>query len=155
MVWSGRAGWRKHAWGLAIALVVAGCSDDPVGPDADPGPLVGDWEATSLVVTNVANPTQAPDLIALGATFTLNVQPSGQYTAILVFAQQSSTEIGTLHVSGSSVTLRPSFPPGQPATTGTFSIQGDLMTLDGATEFDFNLDGTPEPAAAHFEFRRR
>ena len=31
----------------------------------------------------------------------------------------------------------------------------DRLILDGDTEFDFNLDGTSEPATAHFDLRRR
>jgi len=146
----------RHALLTAVLVLAAACGDDAtVGPDPELAPLVGDWEATELVLANVANPSVAPDLIELGATFDLNVQPSGQYTAILVFSLQSQTEIGQVEVDGDRLTLRPTVPPGQPPTTGTFSIQGDQLTLDGSTEFDFNMDGTPEPASAHFEFVRR
>ena len=31
----------------------------------------------------------------------------------------------------------------------------DRLILDGDTEFDFNLDGTSEPATAHFDLRQR
>jgi hypothetical protein len=31
----------------------------------------------------------------------------------------------------------------------------DSLVLDGATEFDFNLDGADEPAQAHLELVRR
>ncbi|HSG46513.1 MAG TPA: hypothetical protein VLA43_01745, partial [Longimicrobiales bacterium] len=138
-------GWTAAA-AAALLVFLGGCGEETVEPDAALAALVGDWEATSLVLTNVANPAVSPDLIELGATFDLNVPPSGQYTAILIVASQFSTEIGQISVSGSSVTLRPSFPPGQPATSGTYSVQGDRMALDGTTEFDFNLDGTPEAA---------
>ncbi len=157
----GRMRWRAMgAQGistvvLALGLLVAGCSEDAVAPADEVAALVGDWEATSLIVTNVANPAIAPDLIELGASFTLNVQPSGQYTAILVVALQSSTEIGQIRVSGPNVTLQPTFPPGQSATSGTFSLNNGVLTIDGNTEFDFNLDGTPEPARAHFELVRK
>lgn len=149
---------RRRGFGMsmvAAAVLLAGCGDDPVTVDAGIEALVGDWEATALIVSSVDNPTVRPDLIELGASFDLNVQPSGQYTAILVFALQSSTEIGQISVSGSEVTLRPTFPPGQPATTGTFSVSGNALVIDGATEFDFNLDGTSEPALAHFELVRK
>ena len=143
---------------LPIAAVLAaavGCSEDPVVPAPGIAALVGDWSAGSLVLTNVANPTVAPDLIELGAAFDLNIQPSGQYTAILVFALQSSTEIGQITVSGSNITLSPTFPPGQPSTTGTYSLVGDRLVIDGTSQFDFNTDGDPEPALAHFEFARK
>ncbi len=140
--------------GLAFALASCGGAE-VVGPDAALAELVGDWDATVLEITNVANPTQVADLIEAGATFTLNVQPSGQYTAVLVFQSQPLTEIGQITVDGNRITLNPSTPAGQPPTTGTYQVQGDRFILDGDTEFDFNLDQTPEEARAHFEFMRR
>jgi hypothetical protein len=115
---------------------------------------VGSWDATGLVLTSVANPQVRPDLIALGASFRLNIQPSGQYTAILLYAQQSSTEIGILSVSGNAVTMKRDF-PSRSTSAAVFALVGNRMTLDGDSEFDFNLDGTPEPALAHFELIRR
>lgn len=147
---------RAFGWFVAAALAgSSACGGDPLEVDPALAPLVGDWEATTLTVTNVDNPAVSPDLIELGAAFDLNVQPSGQYTAILVFSLQSSTEIGQISVSGSEVTLRPAFPAGQEPTTGTFSVTPTTLVIDGSTRFDFNLDGTSEPALAHFELVRK
>ncbi len=146
--------WTAWGWALVSALVLAACGEESVGPDPDVAPLVGNWDATSLVLTSVANPQVRPDLVALGASFRLNIQPSGQYTAILIYAQQSSTEIGTLSVSGNTLTMTRDF-PSRSTSAALFSLSGDRLTLDGDSEFDFNLDGTPEPALAHFELTRR
>lgn len=136
-----------------VLTVLAACGgDDPVASDPRVSALVGDWEATSLVLTNTLNPALSADLIEMGATFDLNVQPSGQYTAILVFQGQAQTEIGKVSVDGDRLTLEPTVPAAQPSTTGTYSIQGSVLTLDGATAFDFNSDGTAEPATVHMEF---
>lgn len=145
---------RRLGQGAMVFLVVAalsGCSgSDTVAPNAAVAPFVGDWSAVALVLTSQANPDVAPDLIALGASFTLHVQPSGQYTAILLYSGQSQTEVGTVDVSGQTVTLRRSYP--SPSTTaGVYSFNGDHLLIDGETEFDFNLDGTPEPAMVHFD----
>jgi hypothetical protein len=147
---------RWTAWGsvLASVWILAGCGSESVAPDAGVAALVGDWDATSLVLTSVANPQVKPDLVALGASFRLNVQPSGQYTAILLYAQQSSTEIGTLSVAGSTLTMARDF-PSRSTSDAVFALSGNRLTLDGDSEFDFNLDGTPEPALAHFELLRR
>jgi len=154
-----RNGMRKGIGQLALLLVLAvaaACGGEDPGVIVDPlvSPLVGDWSATAMVVTSVANPDVHPDLIKLGATFTLNVQPSGQYTAILIYAEKSSTEIGFLSVSGNVVTMTRSFPDTE-TTTAIFALSGSRLTLDGDTDFDFNLDGTPEPALAHFELEKR
>ena len=141
------------AWVLVLAAA-CGSSDEILKPDPLVSPLVGDWSATAMVVTSVANPEIHPDLIALGAKFTLNVQPSGQYTAILIYAEQASTEIGILSVSGNVVTMTRSF-PNQETSTAVFSVTGNKLTLDGDTKFDFNLDGTSEDALGHFELERQ
>jgi len=148
---------RLRAVAVGLWLAATGCSgSDGVQPDPSVAPFVGDWLATSMVLTSAANPDVHPDLIAFGATFSVNVQPSGQYTAILLYAGQARTEIGQLAVSAGSVTLRPSYPSGaQPATSSYSFSDADHFVLDGDTEFDFNLDGTPEAATAHMEFARK
>jgi hypothetical protein len=152
-------GRHRHLRLLAIGawLAMAGCSgSDGVQPDPAVEQFVGDWLATSMVLTSAANPDVHPDLIELGATFSVNVQPSGQYTAILLYSGQAQTEIGQLTVSGGSVTLQPSYPPSaQPATSSYSFPDADHFVLDGNTEFDFNLDGTPEAATAHIVFARK
>lgn len=141
---------------LAAAAVIAAtaCGGDggtgPGGNGTDPAlaPFVGDWRANAMVLTNKANPSVAPDLVQEGAEFTINVQPSGQYTAILLYMQSSSTEIGYLSVSGNTVILDRTFP--SPSTSSaSYQFSGGQLILDGDSEFDFNLDGTPEPAQAH------
>ncbi|MFQ5537305.1 MAG: hypothetical protein ACE5GJ_07615 [Gemmatimonadota bacterium] len=143
-------------WIVAVLFLAAcGSDDSPSEPDSELSALVGDWEATTLELTNTANPAVVVDLIEQGATFTLNVQPSGQYTAILIFSQQAQTEIGQLTVSGATVTLQPEYPSGLPPTTATYTLEGGRLTLDGDTEFDFNLDGTPEAARSHIVLVRQ
>ena len=156
-----RVGRRVFGWTWVVLLLGSlACGGDgdegnPLTPDPSVAPFVGDWQAEELVITSVANPEIVVDLLDQGATFTLNVQPSSQYTAILVFLGQASTEIGSLSVSGSTVTLMRDFPT-TAVTPGTFEFFGpDRFTLDGDTDFDFNLDGTPEPALSHMAFVRR
>ncbi len=154
-------GRRMFGWtGVVLLLACLACGDDadsgdPLVADPSVAPFVGDWEAQALTLTSIANPEIVVDLLALGATFTLNVQPSSQYTGILVYLGQASTEIGDLSVSGSTLTLRRDFPT-TGVTPGTFEFFGpDRFTLDGDSEFDFNLDGTAEAALSHFDLVRR
>ena len=149
---------RRHVktrWLLALA-VLAACGDDPVAV-ADPAlaPFVGDWDATALTITSVANPETVVDLPAQGATFSINVQPSGAYTAVLIFARIAQTELGVIEVQGSTITLRRNFPTSQ-VNASTYEFRGpSVLVMDGDTEFDFNLDGTPEAGLAHFELAKR
>lgn len=152
---SGAQAGHSRAWFLVASLSVAvGACSDSTSVEADPAVarFVGDWVATALVVTSQANPETVERLIQdLGGTFTIHVEPSGGYTATLKLFGLPATQIGQLSVSGNIVTLTPSFPEGQPVTSGTFEFQGITLIIDGETEFDFNLDGIAEPAFVHFE----
>ena len=128
-----------------LTLGAIGCQGDPTGPDFNPDFMVGNWLAESLVMTSVANPEVVADLTALGAVFTLSVQPSGRYTAILEGFGQSSSESGKLTVDGAFVVLMPEAPPG-PESQALWERVGDTVILEGESDFDFNLDGTTEPA---------
>ena len=128
-----------------VSIGAIGCGSDPIEPDFDPDFMVGDWLADSLVMTSAANPEVVADLVALGAVFTLSVQPSGRYTAILEGFAQSSSEFGRLTVDGASVVLMPESPPG-PESRALWERVGDSVILEGDSDFDFNLDGTTEPA---------
>lgn len=141
---------------LLLTASLGGCSDETLGPNGDVAFLVGDWEAERFVVRSLANPEVAPDLIAdpILATFTVNVQPSGGYTAILTYLENPLTEIGTLEVEGSEIVFNRSFPCCS-VVRSTWSGQGDHIRLVGETEFDFNQDGTPEDGEATIDLVRR
>jgi hypothetical protein len=155
-----RRGWstrRAATWLLAAALLGA-CGEGivtPPTPTPDPSvaPFVGTWDAEVFTVTSDADPGIVADLMENGS-FTINVQPSGTYTATLVFGGlQVGVEIGDLSVSGDFVTLRPT--GGDPATSEYTFVEDDYLRLEGPTEFDFNLDEELEPAQAFIELQRR
>jgi hypothetical protein len=136
--------------GLLLFLSFAGCGEDVAGPKKGLDPLVGAWRAQSLVMTHKTTPGISVDLVEQGATFTLSILSTGQYSASLAAFGQSNTEVGTVTVSGNQVTITPTSPAGPPLVA-TYRFQGSLLILDGDSEFDFNLDGTPEDAFAHIE----
>lgn len=141
---------------VAAAVLLAGCGgSDSAGiaePDPDVAPFVGTWEAVAFEVTNLADEEQVFDVVAAGS-FTLDVQPSGFYTAILhISGGQPIPENGQLSVIGASVRLSPS---GGTGVTAEFEFQGpNRVELNGPTEFDFNFDGEPEAAAAYILLER-
>ncbi len=128
-----------------VTIGVIGCGSDPTEPEFNPDFMVGNWLAESLAMTSVANPDLTVELDTLGAVFTLSVQPSGRYTAILEGFGQSSSESGRLTVEGAYVVFMPESPPG-PESQALWERVGESVILEGESKFDFNLDGTSETA---------
>ena len=139
-----------------LSLSFLGCGDPvPTGPDPLIEPFVGDWAATAFVLTSSVSDQVSIDLIQLGGTFDLNIQPSGSYTAILVYAGLGQTEIGTISVTATTVALNREFPTRENEVS-TYRFVGDsVLILDGDTEFDLDFDGQADPTLAHFELLRK
>jgi hypothetical protein len=150
------AGTATRVWLSIVAIVlVTSCGDDSIRPDQSLDALVGSWDAIKMVVVNKANPSIAPDLISVGATFFLDVQPSGQYTAILTILGQPSTEFGRVEVEGDRFTLHREQPGPPRSDVGTYRISRDTLFLAADTDFDFNFDGVPEPARILTDLKKR
>src|SRR5262245_5217531 len=132
----------KGLWvGMAAgALAAAACGSDPVEIDPAVAPFVGTWDAVVMTATGDSPPNTVIDILGAGGTFWISVEPSGQYTATLAFLGPH-VELGDLTVESSSgLTLHPL--GGDPAPTTYVFAKADSLVLDGATRFDFNLDGT-------------
>lgn len=142
---------------VAGALLAAGCGDSSPTALTEPvpavEPFVGEWHAVEFTVASVQDSTVSFD-VTEGGAFSINVQPSGLYTAIVEFPDLPDpvVEIGQLSAVANSVTLRPQ---GGPAATSSYNFEGaDRLILDGPTEFDFNADGELEAAEAHIVLER-
>ena len=143
--------------GLSLLLLsLTGCGDPaPTGPDPLIEPFVGDWTATAFVLTSSVSDQVSIDLIQLGGTFDLNIQPSGSYTAILIYAGLGQTEMGTISAAANMVTLNRELPSRENAVSAYQFVGDTVLILDGDTEFDFDFDGQEDPALAHFELLRK
>ena len=154
-----RRHWKRY-WGISvITAILAACRTDgetPLGPDESLVPFVGTWDAEVMTITNDADPSVVADLM-LNGVFFINIQPSGIYTASLEFGGiPLPPEIGQVTISdGGFITLQPSAPDATPATSAYIFLQPDYLRMVGPTDFDFNLDGTSEPAELFLEVRRR
>lgn len=149
---------------IATVMALGACGDGTTElptdqPDVEP--FVGTWDAEVFRVTSNADTSIVADLIEIGGDFTLNIQPSGQYTAQLSFTATDSlgiqpfVEIGQMSVTEGFVTLRPTVPPGSPVSSAFTFVGEDYLRLVGPTEFDFNLDEEPDPAQLFAELQRR
>ena len=148
--------WRVRRSWMGVLFFLLACGEGgPTGPDPALEPFVGSWDAVVMTWTGHAPPNVVADVLQFGS-FSFSVEPSGQYTARLEVLGNAAPEIGQLSVSGSTLTLTPSYPVGAPVATATFSFSGaDSLTMEGPGEFDFNLDQVKEAAQLHLELVRR
>jgi hypothetical protein len=148
---------RSHTISLVLLItgvfLAASCSGAGTDAGKELAPLVGTWRAQELVLTNKANPAQSFDLIEEGGEFNLSILASGQYVATLRAFGQPAAEMGRISVSGNRFTITPTSHDGSP-TSGTWRFQGEILVLDGDTQFDFNQDGTAQAATVHFKLFR-
>ena len=140
---------------ITCLIALTACGGDSLEADPSIAPLVAEWRAVRMVVTNPANPSIAPDLIRNGATFYLDVQPSGLYTAILTAFGQPSTEFGRIEIAGQQVLFHRQQPGPARTDVADYRLARDTLFLTGSTEFDFNLDGQSEPARLQTDLVKR
>ncbi len=138
---------------LGVALLVAvGCSDS-TGP-ASPSDFVGDWLASSYVVTNIANTSQSEDLIGLGMTLSITFTETS-YSGTAGFpGEATETFSGTYTIDGNQLILNET---GElEPDTMTYALSGNTMTLSGDDEeYDFDDDGQDDPATFTMVFQRQ
>jgi hypothetical protein len=147
---------------VALVGLVAACGDDGgtgvVDNPPEVQPFVGTWDAEELTITSDADTSIVFDLFDYNGQFTLNVQPSGTYTASLSFRPDSAnlfadSEVGSISVTGDAFTLRPN--NGPPATSSYTFLSADRLEFEGPTEFDFNFDQQADPAVLRAVLQRR
>lgn len=104
----------------------------------------------------VADPDRTADLLLSGASFSINVQPSGQYTAVLTVLGFPQTEIGILSVDGGELVFNRQHPSSD-TSRATYELLdgGSKVRLSGPTEFDFDGDQVGEPSTLLTELGRR
>ena len=132
---------------LGVALFVAvgvGCSGDSTGV-ASASDFVGDWLASSYVVTSVANTSQTQDLTALGMTLAITFTETTYSGSVSFPGEVTETFSGTYTISGNQLTLNETG-QGTPDIM-TYSLSGNTLTLSGDDEqYDFDDDGQEDPA---------
>lgn len=139
---------------LVGILAAAACDDEDIlRPDPSVEPLVGAWQAIELILTPTGEGGSPLDVLATGATFSMDIQPSGIYTAYLTADGATSTEIGMLDVGTTRIVMKAEYP--EPGTsTGTYELEGDRLTIEGQTETALGLPGTRSVTDVRMVFER-
>jgi len=143
---------------LALIAVLGACGgDDGVSADPSVAFLVGDWSATHMVVTPDLAPDQALDLVEAGGSFSINVQPSGQYTAVIGIPGFGAPppELGTLTVEGDEIVFTRTSPPPRTVSRATYEeIAPGHVTFSGPSEVDLDGNGTMDAVTLEVEIVR-
>jgi hypothetical protein len=142
-------------------LTAAGCGgdsggDSPTGPEAMTiADLVGSWKATSVIMTNQANPSQKFDIVAAGGELRMTVLVGGGARTWLDLGDFSDEWDAQLTLSGNQLTSTP-VEASRPTQRHTITLVGsELTATNSAAVFDFTLSGgTPVPATQVVVFRR-
>ena len=142
---------RRLAPRLILAICLA-CATDPVEPPKA-GNVTRAWELTKCEYRDPTDPARVVELIAAGWSIKLYINDNHAflYPATPPGGQPQDLA-GTWRIQGSKLLLAP---------TGygyewSFSarVHEESMTLRGASaEYDFDSDGTPEPATWNMAMR--
>jgi hypothetical protein len=142
-------------WLALLVLLQLGCGDEGPSDDLAYGELEGTWVLLSLIFTSDANPSTQFDFRAAGGSGSLKFEADTTFLMILVPDPGSPTETasGPVALEGSTVVLTDNADPDLPLLSGTLSAQRLTLETENA-EYDFNGDGTDEPARVSVVFER-
>jgi hypothetical protein len=127
-----------------LALGLGACSDS-----TSPEELAGTYDVTVFEFTNPDSTAEKVDLVDEGAVIEITISAAGAFTIDV----DGDTETGTITIDGNDVTIT----VGGDAATGTIDQNGDTVTitLDTGVEFDFDGDGTDDPATLRIVMTRQ
>lgn len=133
---------------LALALASCGGGDEPSLES-----ITGPWTATRMEFTSVATGGRV-DVIAEGATFTIDLSDTGEFFAALTLPGEApETMNGTWSYTSDTITLQEVGSSGD--LTFDLDMGNDAMTWSGAdVDFDVDADGTDEPATLTIDLVR-
>ena len=138
----------KSLWLALLVLLQIRCGDQgPEGPLTYAqlqGPV---WILLSLVFTSDANPATTFDFTAAAGSGSLRFEADTTFLLILVPnpGSPSRSSVGPVAIEGDTVVLTDNADPDLPLLSGTLEGTRLVLQTDDA-EFDFNGDGTDEPA---------
>ena len=135
---------------LSFCFFLFNCESNSTDPKENiipdvPAEVIGDWEAIQYILSNNANPTDIVDLISEGFNLYLTIQSNGSYTSTFTFpGVPDETETGTAVFTNNTVTINP--PDEDPFTMAYQVTDSTLAFVNANSSFDFDDDGTDEPA---------
>jgi hypothetical protein len=143
--------------GVTIASLCTACFSDD-GPLSLPptngfalsnieiADIEGTWEATEVrITTTVGQTVQEMEVISMGGSGTLVVNQDGRFTIIIIRQQGGGVFTGAFAIDGGVFTT---VFDNEPDEIGAWIAQksGNTLILQGPIKYDFEKDGSPNPA---------
>lgn len=130
---------------LPVAVIGTGCGSDPISVDADS--IAGTWNAISYAYLETADLDNFVELIAEGASYTITFTSSGTYTSSFRHPTgEVDSESGTFTISPDDVIALLASGEDEPELFLATRDEDRMSFQTGLAEWDFDEDGTPEPA---------
>jgi hypothetical protein len=136
----------------AGAAACGGDSGKSTGPGGGTDLTGSPWNLTAAEYTDPSGTYQPVDLYALGFRMTLTFTSTQVTVVLTVPPLQPQTFTSNYSQSGGNLTYDANG-DGQP-DTGALQVNGNTMTITADDSWDFNNDGTPEPATLHLTLTR-
>ncbi|HSB55680.1 MAG TPA: hypothetical protein VLD58_15070 [Gemmatimonadales bacterium] len=131
---------------LALGVAVAACGGGATAPS--PTSFAGSWRATKVEYVSIANPATKIDVIAQGATLTVQLNAGGSYSSVMTIPGEpqenttgtwsASSDIFTMHWLEGAIPNEMQF---------DYALGSSTLTLTGA-DTDFDFAGTGQSQAA-------
>ncbi len=128
---------------VPVAVIWIACGNPA---SVEPGAIAGTWNGLQYAFVNKADPTEGVELVSQGATLTVTFTSGGDFTWDFRDVDGAvEARSGTFSVDGEFLTFSES---GQGSPDPFLAVREDHnMTLrTGNREFDFDEDGTDDPA---------
>lgn len=138
-------------WVIGLASLAA-CGDlsEFVKP-ITPAEISGEWHATDAVLTSVDDPTVSFDALAAGLRLFLRFSIDGDFQWIVQEPnEEDRVVLGTYEIVDDFILVEPTEEPGDTIAFAyefqTSKTAFSLTLLTDDADYDFNGDGTEEPA---------
>ncbi len=116
--------------------------------------IAGVWVASHAIYSELADPTNRFDLIAIGLDVIMDITPDGDWLLLISDETDVAIQTGTMSVDGKLLSIIDE----TGTNTGRAYLEGEQMAiqiLGGLQQWDFDLDGDPEPAKLNLVMDRQ
>ncbi len=130
---------------VPVLVIGTGCGSDPIS--VDPDSIAGTWDAITYAYLESSDIDNLVELIGEGASYTITFTSSGTYTSSYRDPTgETDSEAGAYTISSDDVIALLASGEDEPVLFFATRQEDRLSLQTGLAEWDFDGDGTPEPA---------